>query len=533
MKFIKVQLLALLTIFSFIPPIISEPENTNSIPNNLNLESDDYYQYCLAEVEFYRGNFQKSFQQFKKLLKESKQASAKQGMAKILNKMGKYDQIVEYKDALENDHESQLILIQAYLAKNEKEKAFNLLQAMIKKAPDNSKITFLYASLLTEDGNYQEALKIIDNFLKNKTDASEMANFLFLKAQIYLQTEDINLAETEINRCLEINNNFENAWLVKALILEFSNKIKEALSAYKKYLTLKEEQGEPNILVQQKYIQLLFSNNDLEGAEIEMQKLPNKDGKFFFDNALINWKKQNFTKALECINTTIKMDPKIPQAFTLKIEILFSLKDITGIMKLLEELIVNDPTNKIIYETLSALKKYNLSADIIIKTLEKAKSQKNLDKKIYIYLGDIYASIKHIKKALENYEKALELNNDTKLQNGLLYQVALLYFMLENKKASEKFLLKILDKKTVFPPAYNLLAYIYASTNQKFEYANNLIDEALKIEPNNAAYIDTKGFVKAKLGQISEAVELFKKALSINPQNKEIREHLLSYANKH
>ncbi len=73
--------------------------------------------------------------------------------------------------------------------------------------------------------------------------------------------------------------------------------------------------------------------------------------------------------------------------------------------------------------------------------------------------------------------------------------------------------------------ALNALGYTLADRTQRYEEALVLIQQALEIEPNNAAIIDSMGWVQFRLGNYEEAILRLREALKALP-DPEIAAHL-------
>ncbi|MGQ9663744.1 MAG: tetratricopeptide repeat protein [bacterium] len=119
---------------------------------------------------------------------------------------------------------------------------------------------------------------------------------------------------------------------------------------------------------------------------------------------------------------------------------------------------------------------------------------------------------------------------------------------------------KIISLDSSDANALNYVGYTYAERAESLEYALNLIERALSIEPNNGYFIDSRGWVyyqqgdyesalsdlkKAselvedavifehlgdvyvKLNEIEKAIEVYQKVLTLDPQNKNIKNKLL------
>ena len=74
--------------------------------------------------------------------------------------------------------------------------------------------------------------------------------------------------------------------------------------------------------------------------------------------------------------------------------------------------------------------------------------------------------------------------------------------------------------------AYNYLGYMYAEKGVNLDEAIELIGEALKIEPDNGAYIDSLGWAYFQKGMVDEALAELEKAAGLMGDDPTIREHL-------
>jgi len=85
---------------------------------------------------------------------------------------------------------------------------------------------------------------------------------------------------------------------------------------------------------------------------------------------------------------------------------------------------------------------------------------------------------------------------------------------------------KILEIDPGNATARNSLAYILAVNDGDLNEALDHAREALKAGPDNPAYLDTVGFVYLKKGNADMSRKFLKKALSLMPASREIKNHL-------
>lgn len=74
--------------------------------------------------------------------------------------------------------------------------------------------------------------------------------------------------------------------------------------------------------------------------------------------------------------------------------------------------------------------------------------------------------------------------------------------------------------------ALNYLGYMWAERGENLDRALELIERAVKLEPDNGAYVDSLGWVHFQLGQYDQARTYLEKAAKLEPGDSTIYEHL-------
>lgn len=84
------------------------------------------------------------------------------------------------------------------------------------------------------------------------------------------------------------------------------------------------------------------------------------------------------------------------------------------------------------------------------------------------------------------------------------------------------------DARAAHPSSHeikNFLAYMWAESGVRLGEAGRLIDEALLAEPDNAAYLDTKGWVLFKESRFYDALQFLLKAAELDKEEPVILDH--------
>ncbi len=116
-------------------------------------------------------------------------------------------------------------------------------------------------------------------------------------------------------------------------------------------------------------------------------------------------------------------------------------------------------------------------------------SRANMRSMIFGSLGDAYSAKDNWEEAREAYNNAIDLdeNNDVALNN---------------------------------------FAYYMAEENEDLEKAKEFSQRALQMEPENAAYLDTMGWIYFKLGDYEEAKNYIQKSLDTGEASATVKEHM-------
>lgn len=139
---------------------------------------------------------------------------------------------------------------------------------------------------------------------------------------------------------------------------------------------------------------------------------------------------------------------------------------------------------------------------------EKNKHQFNLS------VANLLRSNNHYQQAVDWLNKALIESPDDKeyLYARALYKEPLGLF--DEMISDFKHLLS-LDPQNV--NIKNALGYTLVDVNQELEYAEQLIEQAYLVMPNNAAVIDSKGWLAYRKGTFPQAIQLLSKAFKMSP----------------
>ena len=118
----------------------------------------------------------------------------------------------------------------------------------------------------------------------------------------------------------------------------------------------------------------------------------------------------------------------------------------------------------------------------------------------------------------------------------LLFQLAYTAFKLRRYRKVESLLQKVLAKKKNHSSALNFLGYVYAVHGVRFAAAEELVRRALSLEPGNAYYLDSLGWVSFRRGDARRAYTLVSQAHHMLPNEAAVTFHfarIVEHLGKH
>jgi predicted Zn-dependent protease len=134
----------------------------------------------------------------------------------------------------------------------------------------------------------------------------------------------------------------------------------------------------------------------------------------------------------------------------------------------------------------------------------------------YVQAGDNPAAIALMKSAIAAKPDDLDLQ----FQLGSLYERA------GDRKAAEAVFADVLKKNPEHAPSLNYLGYMWAESGVNLDRAQDMLTRAVGQEPKNGAYIDSLGWVYFRLGKLDLAEKFLTDATRLLPRDPTVHEHL-------
>jgi Flp pilus assembly protein TadD len=97
---------------------------------------------------------------------------------------------------------------------------------------------------------------------------------------------------------------------------------------------------------------------------------------------------------------------------------------------------------------------------------------------------------------------------------------------MKNYDAAEAEFRKVLESNPKNPSALNYLGYMLADRNVRLNEALEMIRQAVELDPNNGAYLDSLGWVYFRQGDLEQAENYLRRAIERFSKDPTVHDHL-------
>ena len=465
--------------------------------------SDSSSLLSLSNLYRYDGNTEKAIETLKKYLEMVPSSEAGlANLAQIHSDQGKFKEAIDvYKKALEVNPESPRILEQlAYTYEQSKDykNAIETYQKALKADEDSLDLRKGLAQTLLEDGQQDQAEKEYLRILE--ADPDEGIAYLRL-GQIYRKRQDFDKALENFNKANSILVNSIEVPFYIASLYEELGKFEKAEERFEHLLKLTAKQ-------------------DRKYSEAEAQNR----GIFLTHAGYVAQQLGKYSKAVEYFTELKALSPElglkgesyIIDTYRTSKQMDKAAAEAEAAMKSFPE----DQDLKILYADIQAEAGHQEQA---VSDLQKMLKGTDDDLKVYSALIQIYQRDKNYKEA----EKILvSAEKFFKNREGYLFTLGSLYERQKEYDKAEATFKKVLELNPKHAATLNYYGYMLADRGIRLQQSLELIKEAVDLEPNNGAYLDSLGWVYFKLNQYEEAERFLMKALDRVRKDPTIHEHL-------
>jgi putative PEP-CTERM system TPR-repeat lipoprotein len=441
-----------------------------------------------------------------------------------------------------------------YLQNNQEVRALEIANELIALLPDNVNYQLLKSDVLISLKRFDEAQSINDKILETQ---SELFPAKFNRANLYYLKKEYQQAQFYAEKLLTEDSSSFRLHLLLANTLLAQNEFEKAKNAFNTAKLFDRE----NPIPYEKNIQIYMQLNDLKSAIKELNRLQKShflNPNYIQTRAEIYIQQNESDKAAEQYSKLYNIWSDDHQKLLYLGQQQRFAKINSGAEKSLLHALELAPN--FLYAKIELMRLYISIGEIGKTEIILSKLPTDIQKKsnIQLILGDIALAKLQLNQAKFHYLAAIQLNNN--------YQAAIikLYNLAKEKNIGiDEFLTTMQNIVNNYPDAHfqrHILAdFLYFEGNAveakkhylildqvpgllRVEYLyNNLanllvdespiiaityIDKALKIDKNNSAFIDTKGWILTKQSQFIEGLDLLRESFAMDSSNPSVKYHI-------
>ena len=477
-------------------------------------------------------------------------------LAEIAGQRGRWDiSLVNYIRQARATRDPQVIeraaLIAGYMRAHHAASELAILWA--EAEPDNPQAQILAAEQLLRSSRMNEALEHVDRALlanpayplddfiqtsrilssqqRNKLsaelqiraeEAQKNQNLWFAVAQLHEQNGDFEAAEKACRQVLRTDRkHLEAKMLLGHLMLQQQHPIEQVTRYYGKVSRQHSDSKRAGIT----YARLLAQSEKKRAAQKQYRKLAARfidDKDLIMSVALIAMENDMPSDARYYLEKSIYNGHRADEAYTYLGQMYASDEKFEQAISSFESVSTGP---HYLGARLQIAQLHSQSGDIEagLEEIKSIRAQLPSDiEQLYMLESDILI------KAARLHEAMLALNDGLmifKNSSNLLYSRAMLADRMGNTDKTESDLRIILENNPNNPVALNALGYTLADKTDRYEEALQYISQAIALQPDDPAVIDSMGWVQYKLGNIDLALEYLQRAYDMFPDH-EVSAHL-------
>ncbi|EDZ99997.1 Tetratricopeptide TPR_2 repeat protein [Burkholderia sp. H160] len=505
----------------------STPEDEKSLPH-VPLSSQIVFQVLAAEIALQRDQPAPAYQTYLALARDTHDPRMAQRATEIaLAAQSPSDALAaaqlwqQYAPSSERAAQLDASLL---VLSGKPDDASPILSQELAKIPDENRGSAVLALqlLLSHGPNRVGGLHVLQDLLKNDMNRPE-AQLAIARQQ--LLADDAPGARKSLEQALTIKPDY----LPAALMLSQMGpeERKEAIATLEKYVQQNPKSHDARLALAQMYL----ASDRLDDAQKQfeiMRKANSNDLTPLMALALIKIQQKNFAEAQTYLTQYAQQAEKTPgadagQAYIYLAQLSLEQKN---------EAAASDWLNKISPASQQYMAAQITRAQLLAKrgkTDEARQLLANLQtsdpRDVALVTRTDAAILFDAKRYSEAEERLQQATANFPDDPDLTYDYAMAAEKTGHYDVMEAQLRKLIQTQPDNPQAYNALGYSLADRNQRLPEADQLVEKASSLAPNDAFIMDSVGWVKYRMGDTADAIKLLRKAYSLQP-NAEIGAHL-------
>ena len=430
--------------------------------------------------------------------------------------------ILEFQDALELDPMASTIIVsmaESYWKLGKARKSEELLFNALNINPDDFEAREMLANQYIFQNKHDKA---IEQYRVLAEISDEDPRYLIALAKLVLSQNNINESISLFIKAYEKDKSRIDILEEAANLSLRSRQLDKARSLYKQLIDFDKN----NAYYLSTYIDLIVMSGDYINGIAALESLIDIEGETaerLSQLGILYYKMENIVKAKPLFIKLINMnhfDVTIMH-FLSNIYLEESILDSAGIIA--NQIIFHHPSDPRGYLDAALAELNNENPLGAIKILEPVNKKFFNEFSIQYLLGSSYQQLEEYDKATIVLRQSLKIYPESR---GARHTLAIASDALNYWNESDSLYEGLIASDTNDVQALNNYSYSLVERNIHLNKALEMAKKAIELEPDNAAYLDTIGWIYYKMDNIDKALSFIRKSVELDNNNAIVLEHL-------
>jgi len=431
--------------------------------------------------------------------------------------------ILEFQDALELDPEASTIIVsmaECYWKLGKAKKSEELLFNALNINPTDNEAREILANQYIYQNKHDKAIEQYRVLAENAVEGN--TKYLIALAKLVLSQNNINESISLFIKAYEKDKSRIDILEEAANLSLRSRQLEKATNLYKQLIDIDNN----NSYYLSTYIDLIVMSGDYDNGIVALKSLIEIEGETterLSQLGILYYNTNRIVKAKPIFNKLLSMDHFDATTMHFLSNIYIEQGILDSALIIANKIIDHHPSDPRGYLDAALTELNNENPIGAIEILEPVNRTFNNEFSIQYLLGSSYQQLEEYDKATVVLRQSLKIYPESR---GARHTLAIASDALSYWNESDSLYEGLIESDTNDVQALNNYSYSLVERNIQLNKALAMAKKAIELEPNNAAYLDTIGWIYYKMDNVEKALSFIRKSVELDNNNAVVLEHL-------
>ena len=431
--------------------------------------------------------------------------------------------ILEFQDALELDPEASTIIVsmaECYWKLGKAKKSEELLFNALNINPTDNEAREILANQYIYQNKHDKAIEQYRVLAENAVEGN--TKYLIALAKLVLSQNNINESISLFIKAYEKDKSRIDILEEAANLSLRSRQLEKATNLYKQLIDIDKD----NSYYLSTYIDLIVMSGDYDNGIVALKSLIEIEGETterLSQLGILYYNTNRIVKAKPIFNKLLSMDHFDATTMHFLSNIYIEQGILDSALIIANKIIDHHPSDPRGYLDAALTELNNENPIGAIEILEPVNRTFNNEFSIQYLLGSSYQQLEEYDKATVVLRQSLKIYPESR---GARHTLAIASDALNYWNESDSLYEGLIESDTNDVQALNNYSYSLVERNIQLNKALAMAKKAIELEPNNAAYLDTIGWIYYKMDNVEKALNFIRKSVELDNNNAVVLEHL-------